>query len=302
MAENVIEKVLIVGAGTMGLQIGVQCAASGFDVTVYDAYDESLTRAKARVARLAEQLAEHNRFEKQKVSEALKKLHFTSDPEKAGRDADLINESVPENPGLKAKVFGEFNRICPHETIFTTNTSTLVPSMIAADTGRPDRFMALHFYDLEVTNVVDIMPHPGTSEKTLEAVRIFCRDINHFAIELKKEQPGYIFNTMLSEWMAAALTLVSKGVANVQDVDRAWMGIIKGRSGPFAIMDSIGLETVYTVTNYWAEKKDDPRGRKNAAFLKEYVDRGELGKKTGKGFYSYPDPEFLSTDFLEGIQ
>jgi 3-hydroxybutyryl-CoA dehydrogenase len=297
MQSHDIQKVLILGAGTMGLQIGVLCATSGFEVTIFDAFPDSLARAESRVGKLAD----HNRFAREKVDGALRRIRFSSDPEDAGRDADFINESVPEDPRVKAEVFAQFHKICPDHTIFTTNTSTLLPSMIAEATGRPDRFLALHFHDCETTNVVDIMPHPGTSETALAAVRNFCSAINHFPIELKKEQPGYVFNTMLSEWMGAALSLASKDVANVEDIDRAWMGIIKSRFGPFGIMDSIGLETVYKVTAYWAERKNDPRAQRNAAFLKEYVDRGDLGQKTGKGFYSYPEPEYLASDFLKGI-
>ncbi|WDP89987.1 MAG: 3-hydroxyacyl-CoA dehydrogenase [Desulfobacter sp.] len=296
-----IKKVLILGAGTMGLQIGVQCAAFGFDVIVFDAFEQALEGAAQRAEKLARRLAACNRFPGEKVSEALSRMSFTADPGTAGKDADLINESVPEDPRLKARVFSQFNEICPAHTIFTTNTSTLVPSMIAEATGRPDRFLALHFHDCSVTNVVDIMPHPGTSAGTLDAVRDFCTAIDQFPIELKKEQHGYVFNTMLSEWMASALSLASKEVATVEDIDRAWMGIMRSMTGPFGIMDSIGLETVYKVTDYWAEKKDDPQARQNAAFLKAYVERGDLGMKTGRGFYEYPEPAYLSPEFLKGI-
>jgi 3-hydroxybutyryl-CoA dehydrogenase len=301
MENSEIKKVLILGAGTMGLQIGIICAASRFEVTLFDSFEDALNKAEARVGRLAQQLADHNRLANENVAEALGRIRFTSNPEEAGRDADFINESVPEDPKIKAQVFALFNTICPAHTIFTTNTSTLIPSMIAEATGRPERFLALHFHDCEVTNVVDIMPHPGTSEAAIETVRNFCSAIRHFPIELKKEQPGYVFNTMLSEWMSAALSLASKGVANVEDIDRAWMGIFRSRSGPFGIMDSIGLETVYKVTDYWAKRKNDPRSLQNAVFLKEYVDRGDLGIKTGKGFYSYPEPQYLSAEFLKGI-
>jgi 3-hydroxybutyryl-CoA dehydrogenase len=230
------------------------------------------------------------------------RIRFTSDPESAGRSADLINESVPEDPKIKQAVFAQFNEVCPEHTIFTTNSSTLVPSMIAGATGRPDRFAALHFHDIMLTNVVDIMPHPGTSKETLAAVRNFCTAIDQFPIELKKEQHGYVFNTMLSELMASALTLAAKEVASVEDIDRAWMGIMKTGAGPFGIMDSIGLETVYKVTDYWAEVKKDPQAKANAAFLKERVDKGNLGVKTGQGFYQYPKASFLGPDFLKGIR
>lgn len=296
-----INKVLILGAGTMGLQIGCVCAAAGFDVTIFDVQERALADAGARLDKVIRSLARHGRMEADGADPVISRIRFTGDAASAGAGADIVNESVPEDPEMKRRVFARFNDCCPDHTIFTTNSSTLVPSMIADATGRPDRFCALHFHDCSLTNVVDVMPHPGTSPETLAAVLAFCRDIRQFPIELKKEQPGYVFNTMLTEWMSAALSLASKEVAEPRDIDRAWMGIMKTPAGPFGIMDSIGLETAYKVTDYWARKKQDKRRLENARFLKSYVDRGDLGVKTGKGFYRYPDPEFLKPEFMEGI-
>lgn len=296
-----ISQVLILGAGTMGLQIGALCAASGFKVAIYDPFEAALETAEKKLPELVDSLAKHNRITQDQAGAVAGRFQFYSDPVAAGENADLINESVPEDPALKREVFAQFNGICPAHTIFTTNTSTLVPSMLAEATGRPDRFAALHFHDCHLTNVVDIMPHPGTSSQTLGIIREFCRAIDQFPIELKKEQHGYVFNTMLSELMGSALSLASKGVAEVEDIDRAWMGIMRAMVGPFGIMDSIGLGTVYKVTDYWAQKNQDPQAIANAAFLKAYVNKGQLGIKTGQGFYQYPGPAFLDPEFLTGI-
>ncbi len=301
MQNHKLTNILILGAGTMGQQIGLQCAASGFTVAIYDPFAPALEKAKARLPKLAGDLVKKGRIEQERADTGLSCIKFTSNPETAGHRADLVSESVPEDPALKQQVFSQFNKICPDHTIFTTNSSTLLPSTIAEASGRPDRFAALHFHDCSITNVVDVMPHPGTSTKTLETILAFCKAIDQYPIELKKEQHGYVFNTMLTELLGSALSLAAKDVASPEDIDRAWMGIMKTAIGPFGIMDSVGLETVYKITDYWARKTDDPKRKNNAAYLKEFVEKENLGIKTGRGFYSYPDPAFLKPQFMEGI-
>jgi len=299
---NKMKNILIIGAGTMGLQIGLVSAVSGFDVIIYDAFEKALEQAEKRVQKLAARLVNQGRIDKEKTEAGLLRIQFTTDPEFAGKSADLISESVPEDPVLKQQVFSQFNKICPAHTIFTTNSSTLVPSMIADATGRPDRFAALHFHDCAITNVVDVMPHPGTCAKTMETILAFCKATDQYPIELKKEQHGYVFNTMLTELLGSALGLASKQVASFEDIDRAWMGIMKTAVGPFGIMDSVGLDTVCKITDYWARKTNDPKPMANAAYLKTFVEKGDLGVKTGRGFYAYPDPAFLKPDFMGGIR
>lgn len=295
-----IKTVLIIGSGNMGQQIGFQCAASGFDVVFYDLGQEMLDKAMSRVGKLAENYIESNRLTRQEADAALARIRTETDAGRAGQSADFISESVPEDPELKGKVFAQFNEICPPHTIFTTNTSSLVPSMFAEATGRPEKFAAFHFHDTRFTNVVDIMPHPGTSAETVALVEAFAERIGQVAILLKKENFGYVFNAMLMELLRSAQSLASNGVAAVEDIDRAWMGVMHTMVGPFGIMDSIGIDTVWKITDYWARQLNDRQAIANADFMKEYVDKGELGVKTGKGFYAYPDAAFLKPGFIEG--
>lgn len=295
-----IQTVLIVGSGNMGQQIGFQCAASGLNVILYDISLDMLEKAMGRIGKLAQTYISSGRLTENGAREALLRIKTESDPEKAGCSADIISESVPEDPVLKGKTFAAFNDICPSRTIFTTNTSSLLPSMFAQATGRPDRFAALHFHDTRFTNIVDIMPHPGTSKKTMLLIEAFAKKIGQVAIVLQKESNGYVFNAMLMTLLESAQTLAARQVASVEDIDRSWMGVMHTMMGPFAIMDSIGIDTVYKITDYWAKKTGNSQQEANALFLKQYVDKGDLGVKTGRGFYTYPDPAFQKPGFIEG--
>ncbi|MGE5840977.1 MAG: 3-hydroxyacyl-CoA dehydrogenase [Deltaproteobacteria bacterium] len=293
-----IKRVLILGAGTMGQQIGFLCAMHGYDVVYYDLSHEILDKALKRVAKLGSWHVSMGLLTEEALQQALAKVSATPDPAKAAQEVDLISESVPEDPELKGKVFGLFHTLCPDRSIFTTNTSTLVPSMFAEATGRPEKLVALHFHDVRANNIVDVMPHPGTDPEVTQLVRDFAESIGQIVIMLQREHNGYVFNNMLSSLFSSALALASRGIASIEDIDRSWMGVMHTPMGPFGIMDQIGLSTVWTITDYWAQKTGDPQAQANANFLKQYVDRGHLGFKTNKGFYSYPNPAYTDANFL----
>jgi 3-hydroxybutyryl-CoA dehydrogenase len=292
--------VFIAGAGTMGQQIGLQCALHGCDVIVYDVAPEALDAAHVQINAYAAQLVAQMRLASDGADAALARIRLTANLADAGA-ADLVSESVPEDPALKAQVFAQLDQVCPPHTIFTTNSSSLVPSMVAAATGRPARFAALHFHSLVWdSNVVDIMPHPGTAQETVEALTVFARRIGQIPIVIQKENYGYVFNAMFNELNTAAISLAANGVASPEDVDRAWMGVMKMPIGPFGWLDGVGLKTVWDITQYWAAATGDVQLQANADFLKQYVDKNWLGVKTGQGFYSYPDPAYARPGFLTG--
>lgn len=169
--------------------------------------------------------------------------------------------------------------------------------MFAEATGRPDRFAAFHFHDVRLTNLVDIMSHPGTSEETIRLIEIFAEKIGQNPVTLKKESSGYVFNAMLSALLDSAETLAVNGVSSIEDIDRSWMAVSHMPIGPFGIIDSIGLETVWKVNDFWAVKLNHAQFRKNADFIKQYLDQGRLGVKSGEGFYTYPEPAFGKRNF-----
>lgn len=293
-----VRRIWIIGAGTMGQQIALQCALHGYEVFVYDIDPQALRSASAIITGYAAALVAQKSFIRAEADAAVARIQYTTHPEDAAA-VDLVSESIPEDPGLKARVFAQFNQICPPHTVFTTNTSTLIPSMFAEATGRPAQFAAFHFHTyVWDSNVVDIMPHPGTSPETVALLLAFARQIGQIPILLHKENHQYVFNAMLGALNTAALKLAVDGVASIEDIDRAWMGVMKTPIGPFGIMDLVGLGTVWDIIQFWAGVTGDAQLQANADFIKPYIDQSQLGVKSGRGFYAYPDPAYARPDFL----
>jgi len=289
-----INNILILGSGTLGLRIGLACALNNYKVTIYDIDEKAFASAKKIQTNLLKTLVKAQTYTQNQADAAVRNLRFTTDAKDASKDVDLVSESVTENIAIKKKVWQQFGALCPDKTIFTTNTSSLLPSLYADDTGRPKRFCAFHFHDVFYANVVDIMPNAKTADWIIPLLQEFGKSIQQTPVVVKKESPAYIFNAMLIALISAAGALVTYDVASIEDVDRSWMGNFKMLRGPFGIIDEIGLDTAWHVT----EPNKDERSKRFAALLKTYIDQGKLGRKTGEGFYKYPNPRFMDTDFI----
>ena len=295
-----VRRIAVVGAGTMGQQIAFQCAGHGYDVAVYDVDAAALKAAGARIDAYANGLEAGGVISPEVRASARERITLTTDASIAAENADLLSEAVPEDPDLKGRVLAEFDAACPQRTIFMTNTSTLVPSQFAQASGRPDQLLALHFHlPVWVNNLVDVMPHAGTAPEATELVVAFAGRIGQVPIELHREYNGYVFNSMYAALNRAAITLAQQEVASIEDIDRAWMHVTKAPVGPLGALDAVGLDTVWTITDYWARQLGDEQLQANATFLKAYVDRGDLGVKSGRGFYTYPDPAYARPGFIE---
>jgi 3-hydroxyacyl-CoA dehydrogenase len=218
------------------------------------------------------------------AQKALTRIRYSSSLEDAVRDADLVIESAPERLEIKRDLYTKLGPLAPEKAIFVTNSSTLLPSALADATGRPDRFLALHFANLIwIHNTAEIMGHADTDPDVYDAVVDFARQIGMVPIELRKEQPGYIVNSLQVPFLQAAQTLVVKGVADAETVDKAWRTAWGAPHGPFQALDVIGLTTAYNI-----DAVGDEESRANARYLKEhYIDQGKLGRSTGEGFYKY---------------
>lgn len=289
-----IQKICILGAGTLGSRVALQSAISGFQVSVYDITQKALDFGRKTMEKILRQLAKSGQLDETLIPGIFSRIQFTLDPVEAVNDADFINESVTEEVAIKKKVWRQFGEIAPEKTWFTTNTSYLLPSMFAEESGRPSKFCAFHFHDVFYSRVVDIMPHPGTDPTMIPMLEDLGRKLNQVPVLVKKENPGYIFNTMLMALIGAAGKLLTREVGSIEDIDRSWMVNFHMPMGPFGILDSIGLDTAWHVTH----KMPDAASQAFAALLKTYIDQGKLGEKSGEGFYSYPNPTYKKQNFL----
>jgi 3-hydroxybutyryl-CoA dehydrogenase len=180
----------------------------------------------------------------------------------------------------------------------TTNSSSLLVSEIEDVVKRGDKFAAMHFHGFGT--VVDIMRGPHTSEATVELLKRFVRSLEEVPIVLKKEKDGYVHNTMYIALLQSAASLVIGGYTDIEDVDRSWMAVHRSMAGPFGMIDGVGLDVAMNVAEAQAQRGRGEVWQEMADFIRSYVKRGELGVKTGKGFYTYPNPSYQQPDFLKG--
>jgi 3-hydroxybutyryl-CoA dehydrogenase len=280
-----INKVTVLGVGVLGSQIAYQTAYCGFDVVAYDIGEEALRLAKERVVNLAATYKEQVKGASiDKTDAALKRITYQMDLGLAVARADLVIEAVPEKIELKQDIYSRIGKLAPAKAIFATNTSTLLPSDLMGYTGRPDRFLALHFANqIWIRNTAEVMGTVKTDPKVYRTVVEFASAIGMVPIELKKEHPKYLLNSLLSPWLENALDLVVDGVAEPETVDKTWRIATGAPTGPFQILDIVGLRTAYNIA-----AAGNARQQRRARFLKKnYIDKGKLGLESGQGFYSY---------------
>lgn len=293
--------VTIAGSGVLGYQIAFQTAFHGYQVTVYDINEEVLEKAKSKFEILAKAFQKDLHATDEQLEATFKRLLYTSDLAQAVQDSDLLIEAVPENPAIKIAFYEELAKVAPEKTIFATNSSTLLPSQFAQDTGRPQKFLALHFAnEIWKHNTAEIMGHPGTDPQVFGAVVEFAKSIGMVALPLHKEQAGYIVNSLLVPLLSAATDLLVNEVADVETIDKTWMVATGAPTGPFGILDIVGITTAYNINKMSAEATEDPIKIKTVAYLKEhFIDKNKLGVATGEGFYTYPNPAYQVPDFLK---
>ncbi len=299
MAIDEIKRICAVGAGTMGHQIALQCATHNYDVHLVDVNKEILGNAREKIREILEERVNRGQISSDSMEKVLSKISYTTDLEKAAGDADFVIEAVYEDVEVKRNVFNQLDRICPSHTILATNSSSIRCSLIADATKRPEKVLNMHFLNpVWVRPLVEVMGSSSTSEESIETTVQLGQRIGLTPVTVNGEVTGYIFNRLWRAIKKTSLHLVDKGYASFEDVDRAFMIGIPAPFGPFMGMDTVGLDVILAIEEQWYRESGD-ESDKPPKILVEKVKKGELGVKTGKGFYQYPNPSFKRPGWLK---
>lgn len=288
VVQHNIAQVAVVGSGAMGSQIAMVCALAGYPVVLQDISPESLEKARGILKEQMDRRVEKGRYTREEVDVAFNRLSFTTEIEKLA-DADMVIEAIVEKLEAKQELFSTLDKVVSAETILATNSSTIVSSKIADVVSHPEKVCNIHFFNPAlVMDMVEVVKGPHTSDETAEKSVAFVKSIKKTPVLLQKEISGFIANRILGKLMDEAVFLYENGYATHEEIDLVCKKALNHPIGPFALMDLTGIDVNYFVRmqryNESGDEKDKP-----AQLIAEKVEKGELGKKTGKGFYEYDE-------------
>ena len=293
-------KVCIVGSGYLGTQIGVLCAMHGYMVSLQDISAEALRTSEKAIDDYVQEWIAAGDLSELDGNDIKKRISYTDDLVDAVQGAGMVVEAVVERLDVKRDVFKRLDRLCDPGVLLATNSSSIKVSHIEDATQHPGRLLNMHFYSYPWRRkILELMRGTHTTDEAVEAARGFSHSIGVRPLMVLKESTGFIFNRVWRAVKKECLTVVDEGVASFEDVDRAWMSLYGTDIGPFGLMDRVGLDVVRDIELVYHGESGDPSDRLPEILL-DMVDRGELGVKTGKGFYTYPDPDYRMPGWLHG--
>jgi 3-hydroxybutyryl-CoA dehydrogenase len=266
------------------------CALAGYDTVVQDIDPEALRRAETQLHTRLDRNVEKGRMTREQVDAAFAKLTFATDLDAAVSTADLVIEAASERLEVKREIFAQLDKAAPPHAILATNSSTITSSQIADATGRPDRVANMHFFNPAlVMACVEVVRSPATSDNTFDTVLELARRLGKQPVALHKEIPGFVANRILHALRDEAIFLLEQGVASFEDIDIACRTALGHPMGPFELMDLTGIDIAYHAKLARHAVSQDPRDLPSRTVTERY-ERGDLGRKTGRGFYNYEEP------------
>ncbi|QAZ40391.1 3-hydroxybutyryl-CoA dehydrogenase [Methylibium sp. Pch-M] len=275
----------VIGAGTMGNGIAQVCAMAGLDVTLVDVSDAAVARGVATLGNSLERLVKKDKLTAAASAAALARVRGTTDYA-ALAGADLVIEAATENLALKLRILQQLADVVREDAVIATNTSSISITQLAAAVKAPERFVGMHFFNpVPLMALVEVIGGLQTSEATRERALAFVRSIGKTPIAVKNS-PGFAVNRILVPMINEAIFVLQEGLASAEDIDAGMTLGCNQPIGPLALADLIGLDTLLAVMQVFSEGFDDPKYRP-APLLKEMVAAGRLGRKSGRGFYTY---------------
>jgi len=284
-----MKKIAVIGAGAMGRQIALQCALKGVQVCLQDIREEGLNEAEEFAHHYLDGRVAKGELSDDESRSALASIELTNDLAYAVSGVALVIEAIVEKIESKLELFRKLDVLCLADTILGTSSATIRASRLAEVTGRPGRVLNIHFFNSAlVMELVEIVARPEVPEEVIRPVEVFCRKIGKVPVVLRKEISGFIVNRIFRALTREALSLYEDGYASADDIDLAVMKGLGHPMGPLRLLDNTGIDVSY-LARLEEYKETGVESTKPNRILKEMYDRGEWGRKSGKGFYSYDD-------------
>jgi 3-hydroxybutyryl-CoA dehydrogenase len=280
-----MEKICVLGAGTMGAGIAQAFAAKGYEVIIRDIKDEFVDKGISGIKKGLDKLAAKGKITNEEVEAILSRISGTTDLNLLD-DVDLVIEAAVEKMEIKRQIFADLDRICKPEAILATNTSSLSITEIATATSRPEKVIGMHFFNpATIMKLVEIIRGMATSEETYNAIKEVTLAIGKEPVEVA-EAPGFVVNRILVPMINEAVGILAEGIASAEDIDKAMMLGANHPMGPLALGDLIGLDVCLAIMDILYKETGDTKYRAHS-LLRKYVRAGYLGRKSGRGFHNY---------------
>lgn len=288
-AEQEVARVLVVGSGAMGAQIAMVCALAGLEVTVQDIDEKALATARAELERRTARTVGKGTLSAEDRDAAFARLTFGTDLAAGADGADVVIEAVVERLDVKRDLFARLDALAPAHAVLASNSSSFVPSRIADATARPDRVAVMHFFNPAlVMRCVEVVRGPATSDATVATLVDLATRLGKQPVVLDKEIPGFVANRILNAVRDEAIRLFEGGYAGVEAIDTVCRTALGYPMGPFELMDLTGIDIGYLTKTARFAETGDPADAPSAS-VAALVERGELGRKTGTGWYHYDE-------------